>query len=176
MGQYYKFIILAQDRKSILLVIYPHDYKNGLKLMEQSYINKYSNNEMMNMIEVLLSPHYENFHKGHIVWAGDYAEEEEGRSENLYHISENYSKFRGVCEKNNLRYIVNHTKKLYIDKTKFTDFHPLPLLTSEGNGTGGGDYYGSNKHLCGTWARDSISVEYDMPENYDEFISEFNEY
>ena len=34
--------------------------------------------------------------------------------------------------------------------------HPLPLLTAEGNGRGGGDYWGSNQRFVGTWARDFI--------------------
>ena len=34
--------------------------------------------------------------------------------------------------------------------------HPLPLLTCEGNGRGGGDYHGSNQRFVGLWARDFI--------------------
>jgi hypothetical protein len=36
--------------------------------------------------------------------------------------------------------------------------HPLPLLTCEGNGRGGGDYRGESD-LVGRWSRDLISVE-----------------
>ena len=63
----------------------------------------------------------------------------------------------------------NHTKKQYVDKTKFKCYHPLPLLLAEGNGRGGGDYYGSNEDKIGIWARDVISVEDEKPEGYEEY-------
>lgn len=49
--------------------MYSHDYANGLKLMEHSYIG----NAMMNVIEDLLSSGGD-WYKNRIVWAGDYAE------------------------------------------------------------------------------------------------------
>ena len=52
---------------------------------------------------------------------------------------------------------MNHTKKVYVKKNG--RFHPLSLLTAEGNGSGGGDYYGPNIDMVGTWARDIISME-----------------
>ncbi len=49
MGQYYKFIILGEQKHNnkeiIILVINPHQYGNGAKLMEHSYIN----NNMMDI-------------------------------------------------------------------------------------------------------------------------------
>ena len=42
-----------------------------------------------------------------------------------------------------------------------------------GNGRGGGDYYGENEELVGTWARDVISIEKDKPNGYDEFEDYF---
>jgi hypothetical protein len=59
-------------------------------------------------------------------------------------------------------YIVNHTKKVYVKKTG--DLHPLPILTAEGNGRGGGDYHGPNIDMVGTWARDVISMENEAPD------------
>ena len=39
-------------------------------------------------------------------------------------------------------------------------YHPLPLLTCEGNSRGGGDYRGQDRqNLLGSWARDSLSIE-----------------
>ena len=55
------------------------------------------------------------------------------------------------------------------------ELHPLPLLVSEGNGRGGGDYNGNNNELCGTWARDCISVEKNIPDNYTELTCDFYE-
>ncbi len=126
MGQYYKFIILADNKKNnkevILLVINPHNYKAGLKIMEHTYLNT----DMMNTIEYLLCP-YGNFHKSRIVWAGDYADEEEGYDEdndegsmNLYRLADNYESYSACYNKNKYNYIVNHTKKLYVNKNKTT--------------------------------------------------------
>ena len=185
MGQYYKFIILAdnsskEDKKKecILLVINPRTYSEGSKLMEHSYINT----NMMNAVEFLISKHG-RFYKSRIVWAGDYAEpeseeEDEDGPLNLYRISDEYSSYTTQITNSSGRYIVNHTKKLYVDKewkaeeTEETEennyryiIHPLPLLISEGNGNGGGDYRGNNEQLCGRWARDVISIEDEIPDN-----------
>lgn len=62
----------------------------------------------------------------------------------------------------NAEFFVNHDKKEIIELYEVTtncdgyQVHPLPLLTCEGNGRGGGDYYGSNQRYVGTWARDFI--------------------
>jgi len=49
-------------------------------------------------------------------------------------------------------------------------------LVSEGNGNGGGDYFGRNEELCGTWARDIISVEDSIPADYySEMVCDFAE-
>lgn len=59
-------------------------------------------------------------------------------------------------------FFVNHDKKEIIELYEVTtncdgyQVHPLPLLTCEGNGRGGGDYWGSNQRYVGTWARDFI--------------------
>ena len=82
-----------------------------------------------------------------------------------------------------LKYFINHTKKEYVDKIKINDLmsndglivNPLPLLVSEGNGRGGGDYYGVNEEMCGRWARDIISVEDNYPDDYNEITPEFKE-
>jgi hypothetical protein len=112
-----------------------------------------------------------------VVWAGDYADNEKGKSKNLYSISDNLSNLQSHPPSNDTliyKYIVNHTKKMYVDKCKSkSNIHPLPLLISEGNGNGGGDYTGDNVELCGTWARDIISVEKEIPENYLELICDF---
>jgi len=80
-----------------------------------------------------------------------------------------------------LDYIVNHTKKQFVHMKKngkSDGIHPLPLLVSEGNGRGGGDYFGRNEELCGTWARDIISVEETttgIPSDYTELVCDFYE-
>ena len=52
--------------------------------------------------------------------------------------------------------------------------HPLPLLTCEGNGRGGGDFSGENEFV-GSWARDVVSIEFDAPEGFTEIFPNFRE-
>ena len=70
------------------------------------------------------------------------------------------------------------TKKEYVDKDIAPEdkegwkVHPLPLLTCEGNGRGGGDYRLRNEFI-GYWSRDRISVEEKAPKDYEELIPNF---
>jgi hypothetical protein len=83
----------------------------------------------------------------------------------------------------NLKYLINYDKKEYVDKTKVpTDkdgwkIHPLPLLTCEGCGRGGGDFHinedlnQGNTNLIGSWARNKIGVAFkktDIPKGFKE--------
>jgi hypothetical protein len=128
------------------------------------------------------------FYKSRLVWAGDYAYSEPDCGQNLYHIAENneYLVFNNPSSFNpkSYQFIVNHTKREYVDKQNLNTnsedndgyiIHPLPLLVSEGNGRGGGDYRGNNETLCGSWARDVISVECDIPHGYTELVCGFRE-
>ena len=138
MGQYYKFIILNDTKKNnkevIIFHMNPNDYICGVKLMEHSYVDI----NFLNTVEFVLSKEGD-FYKSRIVWAGDYADKEDGSDENLYHLAEKYQPFTMVVNQRNInnKYIVNHTKKLYtkIEQTSSNDhkIHPLPLLVSEGN-------------------------------------------
>jgi len=93
----------------------------------------------------------------------------------------------------NPRFIINHTKKEYVDirhlkcenpeywGSKDWFIHPLPLLTSEGCGRGGGDYHQSEDHpsyrYVGAWARDVIgasSLKSDV-EGFEEIRPDFHE-
>jgi hypothetical protein len=190
MGQYYKPVAIEQNEFNEIKVIgwvYSHDYKNGLKLMEHSWIG----NNFMNVVEGLLSPGGAWYKKG-IVWAGDYADKEPGTEENLYFLCEDGNKLNpeGLTFTREIpadkRYILNHTKKMYVDKTKVPVdstyeglnyiIHPLSLLTSEGNGQGGGDYFGKDpKNLVGSWARHIISIEGEVPAEYTELTFDLTE-
>jgi len=175
MGQYYLIVILAEksdksdksDKEYIRTYLDPTMYTNGMKLTEHSYIG----NNFMKIVENLIGPSG-MFHKSRIVWAGDYADAEPNSESNL----------NGMCRTNtpfvynepvvSYTYIVNHTKKVYVKKnnemyivaSEKLVFHPLALLTAEGNGRGGGDYNGPNKDMVGTWARDVISMENEAPD------------
>ena len=186
MGQYYKVIILSDSGEFIRVWIYAF---GGSKLMEHSY----QNTTFMKAIEHILSVQG-MFYKSRIVWAGDYAPEEsvalteekekekEKKEQNLYNLASEENPIHKdkmfVLNKiatDPLPYIANHSKKLFVNKTKVKGIHPLPLLVSEGNGNGGGDYYGTNDHLCGTWSRDIISMETTIPDGYTELECNFNE-
>lgn len=83
------------------------------------------------------------------------------------------------------KYLVNLDKKQFVNKTKTPkdsdgwQIHPLPLLTCEGNGRGGGDFYintekkQGNVELIGTWARDRIlvvSTKAEIPKGFTELV------
>ena len=76
MGQYYKPVNL--DKKKF---VYSHDYGNGLKLMEHSWID----NDFVAIVENLIKKGGD-WYGDRIVWAGDYAKNEPKRKHNLYHI------------------------------------------------------------------------------------------
>ena len=177
MGQYYLAIILGEKDLSkqefIRMFMQSYNYNNGSKLMEHSYIN----NEFVSAFEYQLTPDG-MFYKSRVVWAGDYADNELNMERNLYGIVQDYpDKYFHTKAKSarDYPYIINHTKKQYVDKNKIlNDCHPLPLLTVEGNGRGGGDYRGSG--MIGIWARDIISVEKEKPdESFKEIITDFCE-
>jgi hypothetical protein len=174
MGQYYIAIILGEKDLSkqeiIRMYMNSWDYNNGAKLVEHSYIN----NEYVSTFEHQLTPNG-MFYKSRVVWAGDYADEEKDTDKNLYRTidGQEEKRFLGkIKDTKEFQYILNHSKKQYVDK-KDKYIHPLSLLTAEGNERGGGDYYGKDKDLVGTWARDIISVEKERPEEYKELICDF---
>lgn len=177
MGQYYYAVLLAEagvkpDGEHIRAWLSAHDYGNGVKLTEHSYVG----NKFMSAVEHLLCPDGA-FYKSRIVWAGDYADVEPGTDKNLYHLALEQA-YKAVAPPDRLmdeyRYIVNHTKKQYVDKDWMKAgmyglrINPLSLLTAEGNGAGGGDYRGPDEKFVGTWARDVISVEKVVPEGFTE--------
>jgi hypothetical protein len=167
MGQYFICIFLAEDGKYIRAFVNPHNYMNGAKLVEHSYVN----NSFMNAVEFMLSPQG-IFYKSRLVWAGDYADVEES-GDNLYTMANQMEdKVVVLNKKTECRFILNHTKKLFISKDTLCDIHPLAILTAEGNGRGGGDYHGSDENLCGSWARDVISMDISDC-GYTEFIHGF---
>lgn len=156
MGQYYKPVNL--DKREFVC---SHDYDNGLKLMEHSWIG----NDFVTVIENLIKRGGAWF-KNHIVWAGDYADNEPNAEENIYNsVGENPIKPSSKQDKT-LRYLKNLDTKEFVDlkKVPVTEvyegheykIHPLPLLTCEGNNRGGGDYRGESP-LIGKWARNRIT-------------------
>lgn len=178
MGQYYNPICIDTDVEKYW--IYSHDYSNGLKLMEHSYVG----NDFVGAVERLLTKG-NPWYKKPLVWAGDYADTDEGQLRNLYDQCKDYFKIDSGVKPLNSRYIINHTKGLFVDKRKCPSetvtqgdeswdmtVHPLPLLTCEGNGRGGGDYRLENIHT-GSWARNVISVSNKKPTGFKEIQPNF---
>jgi hypothetical protein len=156
--------------------------------MEHSYIG----NSFVEAVEFLLIDDGEG-NKGRwsgnrIVWAGDYANAEPLDGNNLYSLVQEKDKLKMLIEAvpPDYHYLVNWDKKQFVDKTKckpingvwnVNEFkiHPLPLLTADGNGRGGGDYNGEGIDHVGTWARDRISLMKEIPEDFTEITPNFDE-
>jgi hypothetical protein len=82
------------------------------------------------------------------------------------------------------KYLINYDKKEFVNKTKVPkdsegwQIHPLPLLTCEGNGRGGGDFRGDETKLIGRWSRDKIGVvtkKSEVPKDFKEIIFDLTE-
>ena len=135
MGQYYKPINL--DKKQY---VYSHDFGNGLKLMEHSWVG----NQFVGVVEALIAEGGA-WHGDRIVWSGDYADPEKGKTvrEPEYQSSEEKAKGKKpkmVTRKLNLwdliddridpamkikpcggksyRFVINDDTKEFVDTTK----------------------------------------------------------
>lgn len=171
MGQYYKGAIL-KNKKSVESWVYSHDFDSGLKLMEHSWIE----NPFVKSFEKLIHNNPKR-----VVWAGDYADECKGLKTNVYSRCSDKNKVKPEYELSILDslFVINHTKKEYVLKSEVPNIdgwriHPLPLLTCEGNGRGGGDFRGESD-LIGSWARDLISVSGTEPTGYKKIIFDLKE-
>jgi hypothetical protein len=210
---------LAENQKPIASVS-SYDFGSGAKLMEHSW----EKNPMVRFVErqLMVAPQK-------LVWAGDYADEEDPttlsnaeiklladeeseywnskvlkeKGVNLYSLSDTIGRithtesvkskyehdYKGVAPLT-AKYLVNHDKKEFVNKTKTPKdsdgwkIHPLPLLTCEGNGRGGGDFFVStekkqgNVELIGVWARDKISVvskKAEIPKGFTELVFDLME-
>lgn len=187
MGQYYNPISC-----NTFEWIYSHDFGSGLKLMEHSWVG----NEFVGRVMKLLTKG-NKWYKTKLVWAGDYSTEvykdmnlntlcsrdEEGYETEVALFKNIIPKEFLSQEEQEKAILVNHSKKEYVIISKGEKdeddwiINPLPLLTALGNGSGGGDYWGRNNDLIGSWAFDEISVEFDLKgfEDFEEIIPNFFE-
>lgn len=166
MGQYYMPVI---KRGNVLRRVYSHDFHNGLKLMEHSYID----NNFVNVVanEILENP-------AQLYWLGDYAEVGDFISESMFNRVYGYAWRRSRNSKTTVEgpiqefdwtkdwYYINKTKKQYMKMPKPGDWviTPLSLLTAIGNGRGGGDYRKDNT-MIGYWAGDKVYLSREKPNN-----------
>lgn len=171
MGQYYKPL---NETKGEFL--YSHSYNNGLKLMEHSYLD----NDFVCAVEALIGPG--GAWEGDVVrWEGDYADgvlELEGK--NRYQVAtETYSEVHPIPLEQSRRYVVNHTKKEFLDtegqRAEEFSIHPFPLLICNGNGRGGGDYCGTCPTYVGAWCGDLVTTSDTVPEDYQKCAAVFRE-
>jgi hypothetical protein len=206
MGQYYTPIILKEDKKTPIGFAYSHDFGSGLKLMGHSWMKNDFVGFIESLLKRGMPFHkssivwagdyadeepFESIPKqviDSLVVSGYDLAGLQKDGANLQSIAEHSApKLRPNTHKiedfkihkaSETRYLVNHDKKQFVDKTKVpTDsdgwkIHPPPLLTCEGNGRGGGDFRGESD-LVGSWARDTISIESrkaDIPKGYTELI------
>jgi hypothetical protein len=168
MGQYYKAILLDKEKKNVIGWVSPYQYDSGSKLMEHSWMKNDFVKSFENMIYKNPMP---------VTWCGDYADAVDGSEEgdNFYSLCEDKTNITPTTElgQHKSRYIINHDTKEYVDKKSVPidkegwQVHPLPLLTCEGNGRGGGDYRGDSE-LIGSWSRCLISVSEKLPEGFTE--------
>jgi hypothetical protein len=143
--------------------------------MEHSYIK----NEFVRAFESLILNNPQR-----VVWGGDYADPCKGLKTNTYDRCKDENKVLPSERPTTIqtRFIVNHSKKEFVDKFKVNEIggwkgakiHPLPLLTCSSNGRGGGDFRGENEFV-GSWARDIISVHSKKPRGYKEIMPNFVE-
>jgi hypothetical protein len=162
MGQYYKPVNTEKSE-----YVYSHDYGNGLKLLEHSWIG----NDFVSAVENLIKKDGK-WYKNRIIWAGDYAETEPGEDGNWFDLA-NKKIYPPVIKDKTHRYLVNMDTKEFVDlkKVPFDNdqmrLHPLPILTCEGNGNGGGDLHPErakgNTKLIGSWARNRVTIRQTRP-------------
>lgn len=168
MGQYYKPALI--NKNGDLKTFNAHDYDNGIKLMEHSYIG---NNFVAAILHELVG------NPCHVWWLGDYAKIKDFKNNERRLFANERKKIWGKKHdvspqdtdqtwKYDNAYLINLDKHCYIQLEKCVDdawqICPLPLLTAVGNGKGGGDYHGDiGKEEVGTWAGDEIMVSYTIP-------------
>ena len=204
MGQYYYPTILREKNKRFYSEEYfSHDYKNGLKLTEHSYVGN-------NFVETVMAQLFNR--PGRLAWLGDYHEKEDFAKLNPglpdileKRFYEHYKCFvtpgcEEDCKGKHLRYynkptevrerkgrfILNHDKQCYIDMVEYEKnnltcnededwhFHPIPLLTAVGNGRGGGDFAGIGEEDVGCWAGDLLEVRDVRPNSYQDVTADIN--
>lgn len=208
MGQYYN-ILTKRKGKYKLFSVQPteantqnvrsggmmnFEYFNGQKLMEHSWEHNHITDSILKYIE-------EN--PTQVAWVGDYADdfkwETDGEHPNPKELHElawgeiyEENTFNKMPEYKIPTYLVNHTKKLYLNMAKYSRkngtyfttlngkkeryvISPLPLLTVCGNGMGGGDYEGENMDLVGSWCFDELETNDARPSDYIEIEVTFKE-
>ena len=176
MGQYYTPTVMHENGE--MATFLSHDYGNGLKLMEHSYIGNYFVAAVLNYIKAN-GP-------ARLWWLGDYADVDDFEDKEIkFDVNKlkeiNSNVFDVNPQEQDLNFkrlvVVNKTKKIYIDLLDYQrgDICPIPILTAVGNGRGGGDYWGENEDKAGSWAGDVIDCLDEIPDDPN-FAKEYEKY
>lgn len=189
MGQYYCPIILSDDGQ-IVAHLNSHEYSAGLKLMEHSWLG----NDFVAVVEALLASDgarrlvwagdYADPEPGTEDNLSCMAQDNPVRFDcpalnsapYMEPVTPNAELPVKVTTESH-PFIVNVDRQEYVDKAEVPavkpywdparawTIHPLPILTAEGNGRGGGDYRGHWPHV-GRWARERIYVGATVPDGF----------
>jgi hypothetical protein len=146
----------ADTKADVETYLNAHDYdNNGLKLHEHAYMN----NRLVTAFESLLCPEGK-YWKSRVVWQGD-------QRDSSYDLTNPGLLLSKVDDMDAYKYIVNHSKRQYVDKVAVNqeNYHPLPLLICEGYTYDEIKVKGELK--IGAWARDVISIEKDAPQDFE---------
>ena len=163
MGQYFKPVIIDKNySKKVVASLHSHDLCCGAKLMEHSYVG----NRFVNTFATLINDE-DGKYKGYpMAWAGDYADEVDGKHNHwdIAHINNTDEDVKDL-KINEYRYFINKTKKEFVDieecpSGKTSDdlaVHPLPILTKLSYDKTH-DYIPNEGELkfVGSWAMDVI--------------------
>lgn len=183
MGQYYHLAVLNDhkknypNKKKVNSYLYSHDFDNGMKLMEFSWIG----NEYVGVFEELINKEHGKFAGYPIICAGDYADNDNGTDYNVFGLCDEFGvriKPKDAPKPHHYRYIINEDKHLFFDTDRVKGdsegwkINPLTLLIADGNGRGGGDYHGTNQRMVGAWRR-NVVVTSDIKPNTDEYREVF---
>ena len=107
MGQYYIAVAIDPDGKY-------HYVRGFMDYGSQLTEHAFDDARILRVVENLLRPGGK-WYRWRIVWAGDYADPEENSEYNLYHMPDKIYDGNTEPLETSLKYVVNHTKKLYTD-------------------------------------------------------------
>ncbi len=198
MGQYYTPVLVYPNTGNPVKVetFYSHDYDNGMKLTEHSWIGN-------NFVAAVMARIRRN--PACLVWLGDYANQLKSYEIPNGVAYQNVIALKAVVDsdkhnvtplklggypspKNPGGYLVNHNQQTFLSLKNYSRqnkpdengwwLHPLPLLTAVGNGQGGGDYDPElGQADIGAWANDLIEFfpsKKDIPKGYEETMVWFD--
>lgn len=145
----------------------------------------WKDNNFVGALEHLINKENGKWAGSPIIVAGDYADDEplNGEVNNIYGLTRKYGKVLTDIPAEHYRYFINEDTKEFVDienckADKYRVIHPLPLLLADGNGRGGGDYYGENLSRVGSWKRNVVVTSNNRPDEseYKEINITFKEY